>query len=156
MKLEIFLNKWYDKNIQDDGGYPSKEYLEFQSNYRSVLKDLGKEIDFNLHSFSKNHYEFSAVMQSNKTNKFYYISIPDVRYFKNEWANDILYRTMEHDKDWTGGSNNFSALKNLSNNLSNLDYQISRNLDQKINSQVVSQVEPEKTILDDFDSEYDY
>lgn len=35
-----------------------------------------------LHSFSKNHYEFSAVVKSNTTNQFYYISISDVRYWK--------------------------------------------------------------------------
>lgn len=156
MNSNNFLEKWYNRKIQDDGAYTSNEYTQFQREYRGVLKEIGKENNMNLHSFNKSHYEFSAVMQSNKTNKFYYVSIPDVRYFNNEWANNILYRTMEHEKDWTGGKNMYSSLEQLSANLSNLDNQILKNLEQKNNSQVVNHIEPEKSILGDFDNEYDY
>ena len=97
MKIKEFLEKWYDKEITDWGTYTKPEYKEwktdaeysdFERNYKSVLKEIGKEIGFELHSFSKNHYEFSAVMKSNTSNQFYYISISDVRFFKNEWANN--------------------------------------------------------------------
>ena len=88
MTIDKFLNKWYDKKIEDWGGETSPEYRNFQTNYKSVIKELCNDIGMELHSFSKNHYEFSAVVKSNTTNQFYYISISDVRYWKNEWANN--------------------------------------------------------------------
>ena len=121
MKIKNFLDKWYDVNIQDDGPNNSLEYLEFQRDYRNVLKNIGNEIGFNLYSFNKSHYNFSVVVQSNKSKQFYYISISDVRDIKNKWANNILYRTMKHEKDWAGGYNNYSKLEELSYNLQNLD-----------------------------------
>lgn len=154
MKIKEFLKKWYDKEIEDWSGETSPEYKNFQTNYRSVLKELGNSIGFELHSFSKNHYDFSAVMKSNITNQFYYISISDVRCWKNEWANNILYRTMEHEKDWTGGSNRYSTLENLSENLLELDKQILRNLEKENARQVINHSEPQKSNTEDFEMKY--
>ena len=117
MDIKKMLNKWYDVEIENYGGITSPMYEEFQRDYRSTIKDFCKKINMKLHDFRKNHYEFCAVLQDIDTQQFYYISISDVRYWKNEWANDILYRTMKHDKDWTGGSNHSSTLENLPNNL---------------------------------------
>lgn len=154
MKVKDFLKQWYDREIENWGGTTSQEYKDFQRGYRNVLKEIGKEIRMELHSFNKNHYEFSAVMQSTITKQFYYISISDVRYFKNEWANKILYRTMAHDKDWTGGSNRFCSLENLSKSLEFLDKQISKNLEKENTRQVINQDEPQKSNEDDFDLKY--
>ena len=154
MKVKSFLNTWLDRDIEDWGSTTSQEYKDFQRSYRNVLKEIGKNIGFELHSFSKNHYNFSAVMKSNTTNQFYYISISDVRYFKNEWANNILYRTMEHDHDWTGGSNRYSSLENLSENLVNLDKQILKNLEIENARQVINQSEPQKSNTEDFEMKY--
>ncbi len=137
MKKDIFLEKWYAKEIEDDGAYTSSEYNLFQKNYKEVLKDICKEINFELKQFNKNHYCFSAVLSSKKTEQSFYISVPDVRYFSNEWADNILYRTMEHEKDWTGGSNYYSKLNDLDFNLLELDNQILKT------RQVVNQDEPE-------------
>ena len=137
MKKENFLSKWYNKEIEDNGAYTSTEYDLFQKNYREVLKDICKEIDFELKQFNKNHYCFSAVLSSKKTEQLFYISISDVRYFSNEWADNILFRTMEHEKDWTEGSNHYSKLSDLNFNLLKLDNQILKT------RQVVNQDEPE-------------
>ena len=71
------------------------------------LKRIAKNNNLELHSFNKNHYEFSAVLKDIHEDKFIYVSISDVRYWKNEWYNNVLIRTMEHDKDWTGGRNHY-------------------------------------------------
>ncbi len=154
MTVEKFLSKWYDKEIEDGGSETSPEYRNFQSNYRSVLKEICKDIGMELHSFSKNHYDFSAVVKSNNTNQFYYISISDVRYWKNEWADDILYRTMEHDKDWTGGSNCYTTLQELAENLLNLDIRIGKNLENENTRQIANQVEFQEDKSDDLDVNY--
>lgn len=155
MKIKNFLDKWYDVNIQDDGQNNSLEYLEFQRDYRNVLKNIGNEIGFNLYSFNKGHYNFSVVVQSNKSKQFYYISISDVRDIKNKWANNILYRTMKYEKDWIGGYNNYSKLEELSYNLQNLDKKFLKNLEQE-NSQNIIRKSLEKTISNDFNNDYDY
>lgn len=154
MKVKEFLAKWYDKEIEDWGGETSPEYKNFQTNYRSVIKDFCKNIGMELYSFSKNHYDFSAVIKSNSSNQFYYVSISDVRYWKNEWANNILYRTMEHEKDWTGGSNRYSTLENLPENLLTLDKQILRNLEKENTRQVINHSEPQKSNTEDFEMKY--
>lgn len=154
MKVKEFLAKWYDKEIEDWGGETSPEYKNFQTNYRSVIKDFCKNIGMELYSFSENHYDFSAVIKSNSSNQFYYVSISDVRYWKNEWANNILYRTMEHAKDWTGGSNKYSTLENLPENLFTLDKQILRNLEKENTRQVINHSEPQKTNTEDFEMKY--
>ncbi len=154
MTIEKFLNKWYNKEIEDWGSETSPEYKNFQTNYRSVIKELCQDIDISLYSFNKNHYNFSAVIMSNKTNQFYYMSISDIRYWKNEWANKILYRTMEHEKDWTGGSNHYSTLKELAENLLELDLQMERKIENNDTRQIINQVEVETDKTDDLDVSY--
>lgn len=124
MKVSTFLKKWHNNGFEDCGSETSDEYKKFQREYKSVLKDLLNDIGMDLYSFNKNHYDFSAVLQSRETSQFYYVSIPDVRYSNDGWANDILYRTMAHDKDWHGGMNRTSTLKELSKNLATLDREI--------------------------------
>ena len=154
MTVDKFLNKWYGKEIEDWGGETSPEYRNFQTNYRSVIKDLCKDIGMELYTFNKNHYDFSAVLKSNSTNRFYYMSISDVRSWKNEWANNILYRTMEHEKDWTGGSNHYSTLNDLAENLLNLDLQMAKKLEDENTRQFTNQVEIQNDKSDDFDVNY--
>lgn len=119
--LNAFISKWEGVQIDNDGGYTSNQYKEFQSEYKALLKSvICKETDTVLHSFNPSHYEFSAVLKHPETNTFYYISISDVRFWQDQWLNHILFRTMQHDKDWSGGHNQFSTLYELSENLTNL------------------------------------
>ena len=118
MKTEKFLKKWENVEFEDMGSVTSPQYKKFETGFRSVLKDLSPNLE--LHSFSKNHYECSAVMQDVRTGKFKYVSISDVRYFPNGWRNKILIRTMAHDKDWSGGMNMYTSLSNLAKNLERL------------------------------------
>lgn len=121
MEIKSFIKKWYNKEIEDYGGYTSPEYEEFQKEYRNALRTLCKQNNWTLHSFHKNHYEFCCVLKSNITNQFEYFSISDVRFWKNEWADCILYRTMEHEKDWTGGANQYCKLADFGNVLARLN-----------------------------------
>lgn len=99
-------NKWLNHTFSS-GTDPLPDYVEFQRKMRFDLKRIAKNNNLELHSFNKNHYEFSAVLKDIHEDKFIYVSISDVRYWKNEWYNNVLIRTMEHDKDWTGGRNHY-------------------------------------------------
>lgn len=151
MKEKELLKRWSNMGYYDWGIY---EYKDFQRNYRSVLKEIAMKIGFELHSFKNIFYSFSAVIKSNTTNQFYYISISDVRFFKDEWAKEILYRTMENEHDSTGGKNRYSTLENLAENLSILDKEISKNLEKEITRQVTNSIEPLKSNTEDFDVKY--
>lgn len=99
-------SKWLNHTFSSST-YPLSDYIEFQKLMRLDLKKITKNNDLELHSFNKNHYEFSAVLKDIHEDKFIYVSISDVRYWKNDWYNHVLIRTMKHDKDWTGGSNHY-------------------------------------------------
>lgn len=151
MKEKELLRKWSNMSYYDWG---IDEYSDFKRNYKSVLREISKRIGFELHSFRNIFYSFSAVMKSNTTNQFYYISISDVRFFKDEWAKEILYRTMENEHDSTGGKNRYSTLENLAENLSILDKEISKNLEKEIVRQVTNSIEPLKQNTEEFDVKY--
>lgn len=113
-KLERRINKFkndYSGFVFSSGGTTGKDYISFQTKYRNILKAAANVTGWNLHSFSKNHYCFTAVFE--KDGEFRYFSISDVRFFENKWKDSILVRTMEHEKDWRGGSNGYIALDGL-------------------------------------------
>lgn len=94
------------------GCYTGEDYKTFERKYISYLKSLCKEYGWELVRVLKNHYEFSAFFKDNN-NQFVYFHISDVRYFKNEWYNNILIRTAKNETDYTGGNNHSANLVNL-------------------------------------------
>ena len=112
-------NKWQTHEFST-GISPGEDYKAFQREMKRDLKALCEKEGLQLHTFHPNHYEFSAVVTDGE--RFGYISISDVRYWKNEWFNKVLIRTMKHATDWTGGNNHYcswpyvcSQLKKLMN-----------------------------------------
>ena len=95
------------------GCYTGQDYLSFQTKYINFLRSLCKEKGWELVNIGRNHYCFSCFMKNK--DKYIYLSISDVRYFRNEWYSNILVRTAKHEKDYHGGSNCYTNLPNLSN-----------------------------------------
>ena len=100
------------------GGYIGDDFKSFNTKFKNVIKKLLPE-GFEIHYWNRGHYYCSGVIKTPK-DKFIYISIPDVRYFNDEWITNILYRTMEHDKDWTGGPNHCTSLFTFTKDIKNL------------------------------------
>ena len=107
----------YVDYIFSSGGITGDDYISFQRKYKNYLNKILPD-GYNIHSWNKNHYEFSAVIEHN--GKFAYMSIPDVRHWQNQWFTNILVRTMEHEKDWRGGMNQYASLFNLVNKIQQL------------------------------------
>lgn len=97
--------------FDDYGGCASPDYQKFERAYKSYLKAMAKEIGGELVKFNPNHYEFSCFIKRN--DKFVYVSISDVRYWQNRWYTCILVRTAKHEKDFTGGPNDYASLEQL-------------------------------------------
>lgn len=88
---------------------PSPEWLyeRFQRIARTELRKMMLPNKIKIHKFIKGHYEFSAILKDEANGKYIYIAIRDIRYFKDIWWDNVLYRTMSHEKDYVGGFNHF-------------------------------------------------
>jgi len=93
------------------GPYTGQDYKSFQTKYINYLRGLCKANGWTLASVGRNHYEFSAFIMYE--NKYVYLSISDVRFFKNDWHNDILVRTANGERDFRGGENRRAMLPHL-------------------------------------------
>lgn len=102
------LKTYTGREIEDWGGIVSDDYKSFQTKYKNFLKKICKKNGYELVNFLPGHYQFSCFIKGN--DKFVYVSISDVRYFKNAWFDVILIRTAANEKDYRGGRNNYTTL----------------------------------------------
>jgi hypothetical protein len=104
MKVKDYRNMAFESAC-----YRTPEYIAFERACRRELKKQCAERGINIHTFHGNHFEWSAVLE--KGGKFVYVSMSDVRWF--DWYDNMLIRTMSHDKDWRGGGNNKCAFNEV-------------------------------------------
>lgn len=106
------LKKWIGYQFSS-GITTGEDYKQFQRAMRTDLRRQAQEVGLELHSFSPSHYEFSAVLKNPVNNRFIYVSIPDVRFWQDEWSSHVLYRRMKHERDWTGEGNHDGAWEKI-------------------------------------------
>lgn len=104
------LEKYLDYEFST-GCYTGEDYKTFERKYINYLKSLCKEHGWEFVWGHKNHYNFTACFSFH--GKYAYFSISDVRFWQNEWYYHILYRSMEHEKDYRGGNNCYTELPRL-------------------------------------------
>lgn len=105
------LEKYIDYEFSS-GCYTGDDYKSFQTKYINFLRSICKQNHWQLVNVRRNHYCFSAFIKSAE-NKCVYVSISDVRFFTNEWYNNILIRTAKNEQDYHGGFNHRTTLKEL-------------------------------------------
>lgn len=105
------LEKYIDYEFSS-GCYTGDDYKSFQTKYINFLRSICKQNHWQLVNVGRNHYCFSAFIKSAE-NKCIYVSISDVRFFTNEWYNNILIRTAKNEQDYYGGFNHRTTLKEL-------------------------------------------
>ena len=105
------LEKYVDYEFSS-GCYTGDDYKSFQTKYINFLRSICKQNHWQLVNVGRNHYCFSAFIKSAE-NKCVYVSISDVRFFTNEWYNNILIRTAKNEQDYHGGFNHRTTLKEL-------------------------------------------
>lgn len=105
------LEKYIDYEFSS-GCYTGDDYKSFQTKYINYLRSICKQNHWHLVNVGRNHYCFSAFIKSAE-NKCVYVSISDVRFFTNEWYNNILIRTAKNEQDYHGGFNHRTTLKEL-------------------------------------------
>lgn len=111
---------WLERQFST-GATAGKDYIDFQRAARRDLKKAAQSAGFTLHRFLPNHYCFSAVLQHQEdTEVFAFVSVNDVRIGSAIWYEQVLYRTMKHEKDWTGGDNQWCRWDKLAEALTGL------------------------------------
>jgi hypothetical protein len=88
------------------------QFARFARAYKiTVIAALGS--DFELVSWDRGHFYISAFFRNRLTGKLVYVSCSDVRFFPHAWYDNILIRTAEHERDFTGGANHYTPLDTL-------------------------------------------
>ena len=105
------LEKYIDYEFSS-GCYTGDDYKSFQTKYINFLRSICKQNHWQLVNVGRNHYCFSAFIKSAE-NKCVYVSISDVRFFTNEWYNNILIRKAKNEQDYYDGFNHRTTLKEL-------------------------------------------
>jgi hypothetical protein len=96
------------ENYFGSGSYNSEEFDEFFKSFKKSFTRELKKINAVSIEFSKGHFYLSGFFKVNE--QHYYFSISDVRHGFGFYANGkprMLIRTAEHNKDYTGGGNNY-------------------------------------------------
>ena len=90
------------RQIEDYGSTASPSFQQWAAEIRKEIRKICKANNGTLISLPTTcHYFWSAFIKAN-SGQIWYISCSDVRHFPDD---NIMYRTAKHDKDFTGGSN---------------------------------------------------
>jgi hypothetical protein len=82
--------------------------MAWHRDFRSELKRQLPE-DSKLLMSKPNHFDASGFVQRGE--KFVYFSVSDIRFWQDQWYKHILIRTAKSERDYTGGSNNYTTLE---------------------------------------------
>lgn len=108
-KTQKLLAAWYGYQFQSSCS-TTPEFAKFAREAKAAIKSQLQAGD-ELVSFNRGHFYFSGFIR--RGDKFVYFMSSDVRYFRREWADKLLIRTAQHDRDYTGGRNQHTQIQNL-------------------------------------------
>lgn len=114
------LEKWCGYEFST-GISPGEDYLKFQREAKTELRKILLDAGFEMFKFLPNHYEFSCIAKKADEDRYYYISISDVRTFRDKWWNAVLYRAMKDEKDYRGEQNHYCKWGEIGERLIALD-----------------------------------
>jgi hypothetical protein len=104
------IEAWRGYEFESSSGL-TEEFALFSKQIKTHL--VKTMTGYELINYSRGHFYFSAFMKNNRTDKLVYVSCSDVRYSPDGWYNNLLVCTAQHDKDYTGGSNDWATLVGL-------------------------------------------
>jgi len=95
------------------GGYTTEEFNKFARDFKKSFGEELKKAGAVLTNFCRGHFYLSGFFR--KKEQLYYFSISDVR---DGFGAQMLYRTAKHNKDFTGGHNQYVQTENgMANNM---------------------------------------
>ena len=114
-----FYRKWHGKTLEDWGSVVSKEYNSFQNAFKRILTTIADDLGAKLVWYHKMHYDESAMFE--RDGKYVYLSHSNRLFDRSTpWLHGILIRDAKHEKDYTGGANDFVNWAYLTNEIDRL------------------------------------
>ena len=108
------IEQWNGYNFESSSGL-TEEFAAFAKDFKKYIQTHLPE-NAELVNFNRGHFYCSGFIKRDE--KFVYFSISDVR--GNESWKNFLVRTAKHDKDYTGGSNDWTSLENFTSKVEKL------------------------------------
>ena len=109
-----FWRKWHGRRLGDDGIAVSRSYRGYQTAWVNLLKEMCSRMGARLCWAVKGHYDETAMVE--RGGKYVYIhSVGNVFDRSTPNLKTTLIRTARHERDYTGGSNDFVAWAYLAN-----------------------------------------
>lgn len=102
-----YIEKWAKCNFMSSS-LRTPEFSRFANDFKKTMTEQLAGTGMEIVSFGIGHFCISGFVR--KENKYIYFSISDVRYAKNDWLNNVLFRTAKNDHDFKGGRNRFCKL----------------------------------------------
>lgn len=106
------IHDWRNIEFESSSG-KTEEFMTFCRMYRAHIKKICAANGLVITSWSNGHFDCFAFITNTITGKIAYMSCSDVRYFPKSWHSDILVRTADYVKDYTGGANHSATLETL-------------------------------------------
>ena len=110
------MKKWINYEFESSCS-KTPEFVAFARDFKRFVKKAlpyGAE----LVKWNVGHFYVSGFVKKN--DKYVYFETSDVRFFPNTWFTNLLIRTAQHVKDYTGGANTYTALDEFAVNAENL------------------------------------
>ena len=119
--------KWVGYDFNRNGWSTSHEnksdaWTQFVRDTRSDLKAMLKGTGWRVHTFKGNWFTTSGFLYNEELNAWVYISMSDVRHWQDSWWKNLLIRTAEHEKDYTGGRNQYCNFFEIPEKLERIAY----------------------------------
>lgn len=106
MQAKQGIEQWLEYRFESASN-ATPEWLAFVKEYKKAIKaNLPETAE--LINFNRGHFYVSGFIKKN--DKYVYFYISDVRFGLDAWYNNILIRTAENEKDYTGGCNEYTTL----------------------------------------------
>ena len=105
--IESWLKVYFESSCS-----PTPEFSSFARQFKAYVKKMCGS-DFEIAGWNRGHFYLSGFIKNKKTNKLAYFMTSDVRYFPGQWYNNLLVRTAEHERDYSGGRNNWTTLPEI-------------------------------------------
>lgn len=122
-KIQKFLREYRNHEFESSTE-TTKEFKSFSTKFKNVIKAILEDTNpnFVLDSYNVGHFYVSGFIQNKENGKLVYFSLSDVRggCFCNHLLSNVLVRTAQHNKDFSGGSNNYTSLEEFGLNITRL------------------------------------
>jgi len=91
-----FTNEWIEEKILKKTS--NKNYEDYPNQMRKELELQAKKFDFEIYSYTKDHYLMSAVLKDKKEDRFISVMTKELSCFKDRMYRGVELRYMKNSK----------------------------------------------------------